>query len=153
MGFCRKGSAETGRISMLRRSFGASIRRIFVPASKRSGSRVQDSKAGRIPDGFLLSHPLDLFPHVSDSQLHLTPRMPHISDSETYSMSSNGNHIQFHQPTQVVFRWRFSFTRDFSVSHLSIEAPCWFYRIMQRLVLGIRWRRLDEKKQRKTIGH
>ena len=148
-----KKTSALGRVGVLRRLLRAGVGWVFVSADKRSRSGIQNTTARRLPDGFLLSHPLDLFSHVSDARLYETAKMPHTTNKDSDHMTSNGSNFDTRRTQQEVYRWRFSLTRDFSTSYLSVEAPCWLYRILQRLILGVRWRKLDEKKPRKTIGH
>lgn len=48
-----------------------------------------------------------------------------------------------------VFLWRWSLDKDFNASFLSETAPPLFYRLMQRIVLGIYWKRLDGNNTRR----
>jgi hypothetical protein len=55
--------------------------------------------------------------------------------------------MQFHQ--RIEYKWRWSLDKNFRASFLSEDAPCWFYRLMQRAVLGIYWKRLGGNDKRR----
>jgi len=48
-----------------------------------------------------------------------------------------------------VFMWRWSLDKDFNASFLSETAPCWFYQFMQRIILGIHWKKIDGSNKRR----
>ena len=49
--------------------------------------------------------------------------------------------ISFSTPP-LKMQWAFSLEPDGAVQFEMVKAPIWIHRIMQRIILGIRWRRI-----------
>jgi len=45
------------------------------------------------------------------------------------------------------YTWQWCFNDRWDGIIVNVEKPvCWFHRVMQRLILGIHWRKIEEKK-------
>ena len=66
-------------------------------------------------------------------------------DEITYVGSTDGNHTQYGiiYPPKPKSKW--SFVSDFSIAFpCPAPMPNWFHRTMQRLILGVYWKKADE---------
>jgi hypothetical protein len=61
-----------------------------------------------------------------------------------YVVMKDEQYVVIKYPT---IRWNFKYHKDADITYQYENAPCWFYRIMQQVVLGVVWERIKNEIQ------